>query len=201
MSLDALSMPHAWERSCAWSLGRGGGGGPPPAHAPLDLRDLFPASDRRPEIARALTRAQPSCSAAHPRSGRDRASPTRRWQPRAWQPGRPRVPLRTPGRRTHFRPPPEQRPQPAPAPPRQAVRRRVRPRAREWRWRTPSGAGAGAGALSVILWPIHGRPKIFVFIAHGFRFLMVFGTTVGPKLPWTVEAKRVYGTWPRSFYS
>ncbi len=29
--------------------------------------------------------------------------------------------------------------------------------------------------------------------AHGFVFLMVFRTTVGPKRPWTVEAKHVYG--------
>jgi hypothetical protein len=55
-----------------WAWGRWGA-----APAPLDLRDLFPASDRRPETARAPTRAQPSCSAAHPRSGCDRASPTR----------------------------------------------------------------------------------------------------------------------------
>jgi hypothetical protein len=119
-------------------------------------------------------------------SGRDRASPTRRWQPRAWPPGR-----RRPGRCTarsfvdawlpnliRFRPPPAQRPQPAPAPPRQLVRRRVRQRARGWRWRTAPGDGAGA-------WPAghfmlhHGRPKMFVLIAHGFGFLMVFRSTIG----------------------
>jgi hypothetical protein len=50
-----------------------------------------------------------------------------------------------------------------------------------------------APGRQAILWPIHGRPKIFVLIAHGFRFLMVFGTMVGPKLPWTVEAITAYG--------
>jgi hypothetical protein len=156
MSLGALSMPHAWQRSCAWSLGRGGGGGPP-LHRGAD----GPASDRRAEVARALTRAQPSCSASTigqsgrgrctARSSRDWAS-RRRWQPRAWQPGR-----RRPGRctarsladawppnLTRFRPPPRAAPA-ASACPSPASRAPARPcaspgvalaqSARGWRWR------------------------------------------------------------------
>ncbi len=35
--------------------------------------------------------------------------------------------------------------------------------------------------------------KKIVLFAHGFRNFNGFRTTVGPKRPWTVEAKRVYG--------
>jgi hypothetical protein len=180
MSLHALSMPHAWERSSAWSLGRGGRGGAAPAPTGLGCGTDVPASDRGPVIARAHTRAQTDCSAAHPRSGRDRASPTCRAAPRvaAWPTVRPFAAAWPLNLNHHFRPPPAQRPQPAPAPPRQQVRRCVRPRARGWRWRTAPGDGAGRKA---ILWLHHGRPagcttagKIFVLIAHGFRLFNGF---------------------------
>jgi hypothetical protein len=96
MSLDALSMPHAWGSCCVepWARGRGGAA---PAPTKLGCGTDVPASDRRschtsPVLSdrrSEIARAQTACS------GRGRASPTRRWQPRAWQPGR-----RRPGRCT-----------------------------------------------------------------------------------------------------
>jgi hypothetical protein len=158
-----------------WAGGRGGAA---PAPTGLGCGTDVPASDRRSEIAHAHTRAQTACSAAHPRPGRDRASVTRRWQLRTWQPGRQAWPLhraflcgRLPPNLIRFRPPPAQRPQPVPAAPRQQVRRRVGPLARGWRWRTSPGDGAGAWSAGHFMAALRSaqedcvnRPRITFFL-------------------------------------
>ena len=54
--------------------------------------------------------------------------------------------------------------------------------------------GSAAGRCGVIYGRSTFGPRFLCFSSTDFVFLMVFGTTVGPKLPWTVEAKRVYGS-------
>jgi hypothetical protein len=59
------------------------------------------------------------------------------------------------------------------------------------------GRAAPTGSAAARCGIFYGRstvgPRYMCFSSTDFVFLMVFGTTVGPKLPWTVEAKRVYG--------
>ncbi len=140
------------------------------------------ACDHRPEIACAHTRAQPSCSAAHPRSGRDRASPTRRWQPRAWQLGRKAWPLHRAFLCGRLAAEPYY---PLSTAPRAAPAARACPftanRAR------PSASPDGARSPWV-LWLHHGRPN-----KDRNTFVMVFRPTVGRKRSVTVEAKCAYG--------
>ncbi len=155
-----------------------GGAGGPPLHPPgwaagqMSLPVIAgPASDRRSSGQRSHrvhTRAQTACSAAHPRSGRDRASPTRRRQPRAWQPGRQAWPLHRAflcGRLAA-------EPYPLPTAPRAAPAARACPSPASREPARPSAIPgvALAPGLQAILWLHHGRPKKIVLIARISHF-------------------------------
>jgi hypothetical protein len=159
-----LPVPHAWERSCAWSKPWAGGGGGRPCTPGLGCGTDVPASERdrrlQSQIARAHTRAQltlivtatdqplsradgsPARGSLAGRSGRR----TARSFADAWPPNLIR-----------FQPPPAQRPQPVPALPRRAPAR------------PPASPGMALAPGRSVYWLHHGRPEKIVLIAHGFR--------------------------------